>query len=109
MNSKLKLAVAELLLFSTSAVFAGDGSGLVTKVTAYGSVVVFSVADHSNKAPCSSDGGFVINASTAEGKTMYAALLTATSTGRPIYVFSANTCPTWWSNAETPNSVTINP
>jgi hypothetical protein len=103
------IAAAALLFCVSSSASAGDGSGMITKLTAYGTVVVFSVGDHSNKAACSSDGAFVINASTPEGKTMYATLLTAVSAGRPLYIFSANTCPTWWSNAETPNSVTITP
>lgn len=108
MKKHILTALGFLTLLLSSPAFAGDGTGSITKLTAYGSVVVFSVSSHSIKAACSSDGSFVINASTTEGKTMYATLLTAVSTGRPLYVFSANTCPSWWANAETPNSVTIN-
>lgn len=109
MKTLIRLIVATASLVATFTASAGDGSGAITKLTAYGTVVLFSVTDHSAKSACSQDGSFVINASTQDGKVIYAALLTAVASGRSISVFSANTCPSWWANAETPNSVTINP
>lgn len=106
--SKRLMAFAALIATSTAAM-AGDGSGLITRLTAYGTVVIFSVTDHSAKAACNPDGAFVIDASTAGGKVMYATLLTAVNAGKPISVYSSNTCPAWWANSEAPNSVTISP
>ncbi len=108
-NPSTRLIAFATLCTLSSAATAGDGSGLITKLTAYGSVVVFSVADHATKAPCNPDGAFVIDASTADGKTMYATLLTAVSADKPVFIYSSNSCPSWWANSESPNSVTITP
>ncbi|HVI55614.1 MAG TPA: hypothetical protein VM621_11285 [Luteibacter sp.] len=102
----LSLLAAAALCVSAAA-SAGDGSGNITRLTAYGTAVIFTVESHPSPAPCGPGGAFVINASTPEGKTMYATLLTAIASSRPISVYGSNTCPSYWGDSELSNSVTI--
>lgn len=107
MKKLLVLAVCVATAVLATSASAGNASGHVTRVTTYGNAVIFAVESTPSPAPCSTAGDFVVDASTSEGKAMYANVLTALAVNRPISVFSANSCPSWWSNSETPNSVTI--
>lgn len=108
MNKSTAITLMFLAFACTSlSAVAGDGSGAITKITAYGNAVLFTVSSHPSPAPCAPAGAFVINASTPEGKTMYATLLTAVASSRPISVYGSNTCPSYWSDSELPNSISI--
>jgi hypothetical protein len=104
----LSLLVTAIACTSVAAT-AGDGSGMVTRLTTYGNAVIFSVQSHPSPAPCAPGGAFVVDGSTSQGKLMYAAILTAVASSKPISVYGSNVCPSWWGDSETPNSVTINP
>lgn len=101
-------ALAASSVFTTAAT-AGNASGKITRLTAYGHVVIFAVENAPSPAGCSPDGAFVIDSATDDGKAMYATLLTAVGSSAPISVYSSNTCPSWWANSELPYSVTIAP
>jgi len=106
--NKLSLAsIAFVALAMTSAAMAGNASGHITHIEAYGNAVIFAVENNPSPAPCATGPDFVVNASTSEGKTMYASLLTAVAADKSISIYSANACPSWWPNSETPNAVTI--
>jgi hypothetical protein len=105
MKSKI---VALLLLICSPAALAGSGSGLVTHIEAYQNAVIFSTGNISGTPACNTASQWVIDASTSQGKIAYTLLLTAMASGKTVSVWGSNACPSWWNNAEFPNSVTIN-
>jgi hypothetical protein len=110
MKSAILFAIVLLTSFSEAAI-AGNGVGKVISLTAYGNAVIFRTQSDTGNPVCDTDtsGRWVIDASTAQGKVMYATLLQAIAAEKAISVWGSNGCPTWWPSAEFPNSVTINP
>lgn len=92
----LKSAVIALACIGAPA-FAGNGSGKVAQIgSVQGGVVIFSTQAHGGSPVCASvPNDWAINTSTAEGKAIYALLLTAVNSDRAVAVTGSNTCDAW--------------
>jgi len=85
-------------LFSSSA-FSGNGSGKIPRVYATSAnMVFFSTEINTNKPACNTAVGgteWALRVDTSEGRNMYALIMLAFSTSKPIYVIGKGDCLAW--------------
>ena len=89
--------VAATFAVCSTAAFAGNSSGTPTGVmAAQNGIVIFSAGTKAGGPACAAvPNDWAVDTSTAEGKAIYALLLTAVSTGRNVSVNGANNCSAW--------------
>ncbi|MFC5741146.1 hypothetical protein [Dyella tabacisoli] len=94
----LKSAILVILVTCVStAAIAGNGSGKVTQIgSVQGGIVIFSTPTHTGSPVCASiPTDWAVNTGTAEGKAIYAMLLTAVNADRAVAVNGNNACDAW--------------
>ena len=91
---RLSLAVlTSSLLMLSSQSFAGSSSGAVSNVTAnVASRIFFEAGTLAANPACATAGSWALDATTPEGKAMYALILTAQATDRTVTVTGNNLC-----------------
>ncbi len=92
---KLRLFIVTISLFSVgfcATANAGNGSGKVSStITNLVGRVMFVTPTHTS-APFCATAGWAISGTTTQGKSMYAALLTAIAMDKPVNVSGTGTC-----------------
>ncbi len=86
-------ACAILLAFNVQA---GTSSGKVTTMIINATNFLFFTAGTKTGSPtCGNNNQWAINLATAQGKTIYALLLSAQAQDKTVSVFGNNTCNNW--------------
>jgi hypothetical protein len=100
-RSWLSLASVLLVLSSGIAHANGSGTGTITFIggmlpnPSYPASIYVGISPAPiNRPACSNNGSyhFVFDPSTAEGKALYAALLSVQASGKQIYIYGTGTC-----------------
>jgi len=106
-----RMTIAISLLFVANGAVAGVGSstGKVQSINVeQGAVFMFSAGTHNNKPACSTVGNdWAVSLATADGKAMYAMVLSAASQGQTVSVVGTNGCNVW-PDRETPMYMWVN-
>lgn len=84
---------------------AGQSQGVVNTLMIYDGVVIFSIGspvqNHTNKPACSTIGEeWAVSLSTDAGRAIYAALLTALTTGQTVTIGGTGSCGAWSDREE---------
>ena len=107
-----KLFFLMLFVLLSSCVFAGEGSGKVTRIYAHdkndGSGVIFFAVENHTNAPSDCPGNeWAFDANTDHGKAMYALLLSAAAQKQSVNIKGAGDCKAW-GDRERPHWVMVN-
>ena len=96
-----------IFLQASSLVFAGSGTGKVTRIgVRQPDVVIFTTETHINMPACSTVGNdWALSLNTENGKAMYAFLLSVVAQGKSVSVTGTNECQAW-ADRETPLYIT---
>ena len=82
-------------LFACSA-HAGSSTGKVTTlIINAGNYLFFTAGTKSGSPGCGNNNQWAINLATAQGKTIYALLLSAQAMDKTVSVYGNNTCNVW--------------
>ena len=100
-----------IFMFMSSSVFAGNGSGKVTRIYAHpkhngAGVIMFAVQNHTNPPSDCPSHEWAFDANTDHGKAMYSLLLSAAAQGKPVTVIGAGDCKAW-SDRERPSWIMV--
>lgn len=91
---KFSLAACAALLACSAQ--AGTSTGKVTTMIINASNFLFFTAGTKTGSPsCGNNNQWAINLATAQGKTIYALLLSAQAQDRTVSVFGSNACNNW--------------
>ncbi len=87
-----KTVIVATLLWGTNAM-AGNGNGLLTRVLMLApSTAITGTATTPAQASCATEGEWAVDVSTAQGKSIYAMMLTAKSLDAPVTIVGTDTC-----------------
>ena len=93
-SQKITLAACSLVFVCSA--HAGSSSGKVTTLIINGANFLFFTAGVKTGSPsCGNNNQWAINLATAQGKTIYAMLLSAQAQDKTVSVFGNNTCNNW--------------
>jgi hypothetical protein len=105
-----KVTLLTLAILGANSAFAGDSNGLVSRISQYEGITMFTAGTHNNKPSCqiSNNGGeaWAISVYSAHGKAMLALIMSAQAQGKRMQVWGDSSCSTWYS-LETAASVEI--
>lgn len=91
-----KISIAVCTAFIACNVQAGTSSGKVTTMIINASNFLFFTAGTKTGSPsCGNNNQWAINLATAQGKTIYALLLSAQAQDKTVSVFGNNACNNW--------------
>ncbi|MBD9393520.1 MULTISPECIES: hypothetical protein [Acidovorax] len=91
-----KIAIATGVAMIACSAQAGSSSGKVTTLIINSSNFLFFTAGVKTGSPsCGNNNQWAINLATAQGKTIYALLLSAQAQDRTVSVFGNNACNNW--------------
>lgn len=94
-NIKPIAILACALTFGTTS-FAGSSSGKVTTLIVNASNFLFFTAGTKIGSPsCGNNNQWAINLGTAQGKSIYALLLSSQAQDKVVYIVGNNTCNNW--------------
>lgn len=91
-----KIAIATCIAVLSCSAQAGSSSGKVTSLIINSSNYLFFTAGVKIGSPsCGNNNEWAINLTTAQGKTIYALLLSAQAQDKTVNVAGGNTCNNW--------------